>query len=97
MTDLNNTELNETELNESELNLEEMEDVAGGRVAAGGMRTKPAAKAGFVIHKISATDNLTRIAKQYGTTVKALMAANPTIKDKNLIRTGYYLYVPKKK
>ena len=81
-------------MNNAELNVEELEDVTGGKVAAGGLKNKPAAKKGFVIHQIGVNDTLTRIANTYGTTVKALMDANPSIKDKNLIRTGYYIYVP---
>ncbi len=79
-----------------ELNEEEMDDVAGGKVRAGGSKNPLAPKAGYAVHKITATDTLIRIANKYGTTVAKIMAANPSIKDKNLIRTGYYLYVPTK-
>ena len=81
-----------------EMELEELEEVAGGkakkRVAAGGSPNPLPPKAGFAVHKITAKDTLTRIASKYGTSINAIMAANPSIKDKNLIRTGYYLYVP---
>ena len=82
----------------TELNLEQMEEVAGGagKVRAGGLKDKPAEKAGYAIHKITASDTLIRIANKYGTTVEAIMACNPSIKDKRMIRTGYYIYVPKK-
>ena len=82
----------------NELNLEQMEQASGGagKVKAGGLKEKPAEKPGYVIHKITATDNLTRIANKYNTTINAILACNPSIKDKNLIRTGYYIYVPKK-
>ena len=85
-------------MDNNELNLNELEQAAGGagKVRAGGLKDKPAEKPGYKIHKISATDNLTRIANKYGTTVAAIMACNPSIKDKNLIRTGYYIYVPAK-
>ena len=44
-------------------------------------------------YKIKKGDNLTKIAKQYGTTVDALVKSN-NIKDKNLILTGKTLIVP---
>lgn len=44
-------------------------------------------------YKIKKGDNLTKIAKQYGTTVDALAKSN-NIKDKNLIITGKTLIVP---
>ena len=81
-----------------EMNEEQLEEIAGGKttkkVAAGGLEKRPADKPGYVIHQVSASDNLTRIAKKYNTTVSAIMSCNSSIKDKNLIRTGYYIYVP---
>lgn len=44
-------------------------------------------------YKIKKGDNLTKIAKKYGTTVDALVKAN-NIKDKNLIITGRTLNIP---
>lgn len=44
-------------------------------------------------YTIKKGDNLTKIAKKYGTTVDALVKAN-NIKDKNLIVTGRSLKVP---
>ena len=44
-------------------------------------------------YKIKKGDNLTKIAKRYGTTVDALVKAN-NIKDKNLIITGRTLNIP---
>ena len=87
----------ENDIKAIEITEEQMDEVSGGKVVAGGMKDKPAAKAGYIVHQITATDTLTRIANKYGTTVKALMEANPTIKDAHWIRTGYYLYVPSKK
>lgn len=80
-----------------ELRTEELEQVSGGKkayVPAGGSKDPLPPKPGMAVHKISATDNLTRIAAKYKTTIAAIMKENPSIKDKNLIRTGYYLYVP---
>jgi len=81
-----------------ELNVNDLEDVSGGagKVRAGGMKVRPDPRPGYIIHQISANDTLTRIAARYGTTIQAIMACNPTIKDKNLIRTGYYLFIPAK-
>ena len=87
---MENNELN------NELNLDEMEEVSGGKVRAGGLKKKPGDKDGFIIHQITATDTMIRIAEKYGTTVSAIMACTPSIKDKRWIRTGYYIYVPKR-
>ena len=85
----------------NELNVNELEAIAGGKdakkkVPAGGLAKRPDDKPGYIIHQITATDTLIRIANKYKTTVQAIMACNSSIKDKNLIRTGYYIYVPKK-
>ena len=77
--------------NMNELNMNEMEMVNGGK---GGSPTILPPKLGFIVYKIIAGDNLTRIAKKFNTTVSYLMEINPTITDKNFIRTGYYIYVP---
>ena len=82
--------------NMKELNLNEMETVSGG-VVAGGMKDKPAARNGYIIHKITATDTVWALSRHYGCTMDDILKANPTIQDKSLIRTGYYLYIPKKK
>ena len=82
--------------NMKELNMNEMETVSGG-VVAGGMKDKPAAKNGYIIHKITATDTVWALFRHYGCTMDDIVKANPTIQDKSLIRTGYYLYIPKKK
>jgi len=81
-----------------ELNPEQMEEVAGGKkyVPAGGSPTPLPPKSGCIVHKITARDTLIRIAEKYNTTVAAIMRLNPSIKDKSLIRTGYYIYVPVK-
>ena len=78
-----------------EMNLNEMENVVGG-AKAGGLKDKPAEKTGYIIHKITATDTLWALSRHYGTTIEAIMKANPSIEDKRLIRTGYYIYIPKK-
>lgn len=79
-----------------ELNQEDLEEVAGGkkRVPAGGSPTPLPPKSGCIVHKITARDTLIRIAEKYHTSVPAIMRLNPSIKDKSLIRTGYYIYVP---
>ena len=48
----------------------------------------------YVSYTVVAGDNLAKIAKVYKTTVAAIVAANPAIKDPNLIRTGSVLKVP---
>lgn len=46
-------------------------------------------------HKVKAKETLSGIAKQYGTTVEALVASNG-IKNKDLIRVGQVLQIPAK-
>ncbi len=77
-----------------ELNMEEMDEVSGGKRVAGGSKNPLAPKAGYVVYQILPNDNLTKIATKYHTTVAKIMSANPSIKDKNLIRAGFYIYVP---
>lgn len=79
----------------NELNTNEMEVVSGG-VAAGGMKNKPEPKSGYIIHKITDTDTLWALSRHYHTTIEAIMKANPSIQDRRLIRTGYWLYIPAK-
>ena len=45
-------------------------------------------------YKIRSGDTLSQIAKAKGTTVGAIMAANPNIKDANKIRAGAALTIP---
>ena len=44
-------------------------------------------------HTIRAGDTLWRLAQQYGTTVEALLAANPGI-DPNSLRVGQVISIP---
>ncbi|MBR3430299.1 MAG: LysM peptidoglycan-binding domain-containing protein [Clostridia bacterium] len=76
-----------------ELNLNEMEDVTGGK---GGSKKLLPQKDGYVVYQIERGDTLLKIASWYGTTVKAIQNANPTIKNANDITAGYYIYVPVK-
>ena len=76
-----------TEINETELNAEDMEEVSGGAFRV------PPAKEGFMIYQVQYGENLTRIAQKFNTTVNKILKDNPRIKDKNLIRTGSYLYI----
>ncbi len=75
----------------NELNLNEMEAVTGGD---GGYKYRPQEKKGYFIYQIEPGDNLTKIAKKFNTTVNKIMAANPSITDKNFIRSGFYIYIP---
>ncbi len=47
-----------------------------------------------MFHVVKKGDTLGRIAKQFGTTVAAFKAANPELKDIDLILTGQRLFVP---
>ncbi len=75
----------------NELNVNEMEEVAGGR---GGSRKMLPDKAHYVVYRIQKGDTLSFLAYDCRTTVKALMRANPTIKNPNDITAGYYIYLP---
>ena len=84
----------------NELNLNELEQASGGVEAnqekAGGSPTKLPPLAGYKNYQIQSGDTMTRIAYNHNTTVNALMDVNKKwIKNKNLIRAGYYMYVPK--
>ena len=46
-----------------------------------------------VWYKVVRGDNLTKIARAYGTTVKAILALNPDIKNPNLILVGQLIRV----
>ena len=64
-----------------------------GKMAAGGMMKKKGyAKGGAV--KVKSGDTLSQIAKSKGVTLKALMAANPGIKNANEIRVGQSIKMP---
>ena len=47
----------------------------------------------FFIYQIVKGDTLGKIAKRFGTTVNKLLAANPKIKNRNLIYAGDYIYI----
>ena len=82
MTELENMEA-------IELTAEEMNEIAGGAFK------KPAEKKGYIIYQIKPRDTLIKIAQRYGCTYKDIMAWNPKITNKNLIRSGDYLYIKK--
>jgi len=45
-------------------------------------------------YKIKSGDTLSQIAKKQGTTIKKLMAANPSIKNANQIKAGQSIKIP---
>jgi len=76
----------------TELNLNEMEQVSGGR---GGSPYNLPPKGGCSVYRIQGGDNLTKIARRYGTSIEFLMNINEgIIINRNDITTGYYMYVP---
>ena len=76
-----------------ELNLNEMENIAGG---AAGSETPLPPKTGCDVYRIIGNDNLTKIAKKFNTTIDYLMYLNNgIITNRNFIRAGFYMYVPK--
>ena len=79
----------------NELTMNEMDEVSGGRVAAGGLKNKPGAKAGYILHKITANDTVWGLSRRYHCSMDASLKANPSIKDARLIRTNYWLYIPR--
>ena len=46
-------------------------------------------------YKVKSGDTLSQIAKKNGTTLQALLAANPNIKNANMIRVGQSIKMPK--
>lgn len=57
--------------------------------------SKPIEEAKYTTYKIKKGDTLSKIAKKYGTTVKAIKEANPDkIKDANKIYTGDIIKIP---
>lgn len=48
----------------------------------------------YVIYTVARGDNLTKIAKRFCTSIPAIMALNPIIKDKNFIKPDWQLKVP---
>ena len=68
-------------------------------VLVGNYSTKPSGTAGTAVQNTSAYtvrkgDTLWGIAKRYGVTLKALIAANPQIKNPNLIYPGNRVNIP---
>lgn len=54
----------------------------------------PATALGMKGYIVKAGDRLLRIAKDYNTTVDAICAVNPDIKDPNMITVGQKIYIP---
>lgn len=54
----------------------------------------PAAAAGTVDHIVDRGETLASIAYHYGTTISAILAANPSIWNPNIIWAGMHLQVP---
>ncbi len=52
------------------------------------------AQGGGVFHIVQRGEYLSLIARQYGTTVPAILAANPQISNANLIFAGQTIFVP---
>ena len=79
------------EMENTKLDINELEPVSGG---LGGSPTPLPDKEGYFVYCIQRGDVLTILARRYGTTLDAIMAANPTIHDHNDISAGYYIYIP---
>ena len=82
-------EINEMKV--SELNVNEMEEAAGGK---GGSRKMLPDKRNCVVYRIQKGDTLSFLAHDNKTTIKAIMAVNPSIVNSNDITAGYYIYLP---
>ncbi len=78
------------EISENEVNMDEMDEVSGGA-----RYKKLPAKEGFSVYHILPGDTLYALAKRFHTTIDALMACNPQITNRNLIRAGQYMYIPR--
>ncbi len=89
MKEEENTMSNIDEMNVTELSSEELEQVAGGKY-----KRLPAME-GFIVYQIKPHDTLYKLSKIYHTTIEKLMECNPQITDRNLIRAGAYMYIPR--
>ena len=78
-----------------ELTMNEMNAVSGGIVAAGGVKNKPRVRHGYIRHRITANDTVWGLSRHYHCSIDSILRANPTIKDARLIRTNYWLYIPR--
>lgn len=67
------------------VNEEELNEVSGGIVMPGGR---------VVQYTVVKGDTLGRLAQKYRTTIEVIMAMNPIIKNRNLIRIGWVLTIP---
>ena len=78
-----------------ELTPEMMNDVTGGAM---GSKTKLPDKDGCIVYKVKPGDTLHKISKEYFTTTNKIMAVNAgIITNANMIRDGYYIYIPRAK
>ena len=75
----------------NELKVNELENAVGG---TGGSKNPLPPKKGYFVYWIQRGDTLTKIANRFGTTVKKIVAANPTIHNPNDITADYYIYIP---
>ena len=79
------------------------EDIKGYKGASSSVKPSPEPKEdpketepSYELYKIVKGDTLSAISKKYKTTIKAIMALNPSIKNKNLIYAGQIIKIPKK-
>lgn len=83
MTDIENMEA-------IELNAEELNNAVGGKYK------ELAPKTGFIVYQIQKGDNLNRISRAFGCSVKDILSWNKKITDMNKIYAGDYIYIMKK-
>ncbi|GEM_PF-4148285 len=50
----------------------------------------------YIVHVVQPGETLIRIARQYDTTVEAILELNPEITDPNFIREGQEIKVPRR-
>lgn len=81
-------------MKKNEMNFDELNQVAGGKVQNGMYYVNPVT--GWTPYKIKAGDCLSVLAANRGTTVSAIMFANPLIDNPNVIIAGCYMLLPKK-
>ena len=79
------------EMNINELEMNEMENAAGGR---GGSRNMLPDKRNCVVYQIHRGDTLSFLAQDNRTTVQRILSLNPSIRNRNDITAGYYIYLP---
>jgi LysM repeat protein len=70
---------------------------SAGATSAASVEPTPPPQPTPTIYVVRSGDNLGKIARRFGTTIDAILKANPQIKDPNKIKVGDQITIPVKK